>query len=358
MLSGPGVSRIAGRAAPTVDTGAEPAGEAGGGVRSDVDLAGRAPCEVGPAVDAVLAGLARSAPARLGWLALQTVLGGPSRRASLETVRPHLGTEVVDLGCGLGAFGVEIATVAAVRRVVGVDRDPGALAVARRLHRALGRPGRVSFLRGDATGLPFGSGVVDSVVARLLFQHLRPAVRRAAISEAHRILRPGGCLVVLDVDDDLELSWPPPSPAYRRLARALGALQAAGGGDRTVGRKLPAELAAAGLEVVEARVLLDAAYGPRPELGRALLLERFRRVAGEIVAAGIAPAEEVRRDIEAIAREEATPRFETSGLVVVVGRRPAHDHRPEDGRDGHFRLPAGMWPLARGATREVARTVG
>lgn len=357
MLTGPEVSSIPARPGPTPGSGVGPPLEAESAERSGVDPGRSGPLEVGPAVDAALVALAPSAPARLRWLTLQTVLGGPSRRASLETLRPYLGAEVVDLGCGLGAFGVEIAAVPSVRSVVGVDGDPGALEVARRLRSRLGRSrlGRsdpVTFLRADATDLPFRSGAADSVVARLLFQHLRPAVRRAAIAEAHRVLRPGGHFVVLDVDDQLELSWPPPSPAYARLAGALAALQAAGGGDRTIGRKVPVELAEAGFEVVETRLLLDAAYGTRPELGRALLLERFRRAAGEIVAAGIASADRVRLDIEALAVEEATPRFETSGLVVVVAGRPEDDRRPEDGRGGHHPDRAGRPPSALGVTAE------
>ncbi|QLC34491.1 methyltransferase [Halarchaeum sp. CBA1220] len=70
---------------------------------------------------------------------------------------------VVDLGTGTGM----LALGAALRRpsrVVGVDVDPGALAVARENERRLSPPRSVAWVRGDATRLPLSVGADPTVV--------------------------------------------------------------------------------------------------------------------------------------------------------------------------------------------------
>jgi putative methylase len=72
-------------------------------------------------------------------------------------LRGDLAGTVVDLGTGTGV----LALGAALRdpdRVIGVERDAGALAVARRNERALDPATPVAWLRGDATRPPVGTG--------------------------------------------------------------------------------------------------------------------------------------------------------------------------------------------------------
>ncbi|MGW2831689.1 class I SAM-dependent methyltransferase [Streptomyces sp. NPDC001286] len=79
------------------------------------------------------------------------------------------------------------------RVVVGVDRSPGMLSLARRRV-----PGGV--VRGDARRLPFASDGVDAVVTVWLLRLLpHPA---SVLAEAARVLRPGGVLITtVDKDD-------------------------------------------------------------------------------------------------------------------------------------------------------------
>jgi ubiquinone/menaquinone biosynthesis C-methylase UbiE len=93
--------------------------------------------------------------------------------------------------------------------VVVCDRSAGMLALA-----ASRCPGRT--LRGDATRLPVGGGCVDAVVVVWLLHLLASSAEVAAVvSEAARVLRPGGTLVST-VDKDA--GHPPDTDVERLLA--------------------------------------------------------------------------------------------------------------------------------------------
>ncbi len=111
--------------------------------------------------------------------------------------------EILDAGCGTGLFSVGVAAGDEGWRITGLDYSAGMLAVARRKARQLGRD-NVAFLRGDVTRLPYGNESFDAVVAAGLFPNLNEPA--PALLEFHRVLRPGGNLIVLEVDRE-SMSW-------------------------------------------------------------------------------------------------------------------------------------------------------
>jgi len=102
--------------------------------------------------------------------------------------------DVADLGCGEGYLAIEAARWA--RRVTAVDRSAEVLARARDLA-ARRRVRNITWKRGELEHLPLGDGSVDiALLSQALHHAARPDV---ALAEAHRILRPGGRLLVLDL---------------------------------------------------------------------------------------------------------------------------------------------------------------
>ena len=99
---------------------------------------------------------------------------------------PQGAQRVLDVGAAFGYGSAALAT--AGRRVVGVERDAGNVEAARRI-----LPGIV-FLEGDAEALPVADGCADAVVMLDIVEHLGDP--RRAMAEVHRVLRPGGVLVV------------------------------------------------------------------------------------------------------------------------------------------------------------------
>lgn len=103
---------------------------------------------------------------------------------------------VLDMGCGTGTLAGQLAEADASVQVLGIDGDENILAFARQKVTGFGE--RVRFSEGLADALSVQDASVDVVVASLLLHHLAPASKLKAMSEARRVLIPGGRLVIAD----------------------------------------------------------------------------------------------------------------------------------------------------------------
>jgi SAM-dependent methyltransferase len=163
--------------------------------------------------------------------------------------------DCVEIGCGPGFVSGLIAELAPQGQVVGVDLSRELLRAAREWS-APHHP-NLRFVEGDALDLPLADGTFDFAYSRLLYQHLPEPVRAAR--EALRVLRAGGRLVVVDVDAAWQSIWPA-CPAFDRLNALACEAQAAAGGDRFIGRRLPAVLQEAGFREVRMEVLTLSSF--------------------------------------------------------------------------------------------------
>jgi SAM-dependent methyltransferase len=134
--------------------------------------------------------------AAIGWA---LGVGNPVRHAGLSD-----GEVVLDIGCGGG-----IDTVLAAHRVgsrghvIGLDMLPEMLERSRAAAEEAGVADRCRFERGVMEELPLPDASVDVIVSNGVI-NLSPRKSRA-LTEAARVLRPGGrlCVADLTVDDDL-----------------------------------------------------------------------------------------------------------------------------------------------------------
>lgn len=138
------------------------------------------------------------------------------------------GMSILDLGCGPGYFTKRLADWLPQARITVIDTDSSMLDRARRNLGGIAI-GPIAFVEAQAesTGLPAAS--FDFVIARFVFQHLADPM--SAAREAYRILKPGGSLVVIDVDDGLFGVVEPRVPGLRRVLAAIGDKQAKRGGE-------------------------------------------------------------------------------------------------------------------------------
>ena len=138
------------------------------------------------------------------------------RRLVREALGASPGERILDVGCGPGFYSEELLEeVGGTGAIVGVDSSPQMLAVARR--RVESR-GDATFHEADATSLPVDDGSFDAAFSVQVIEYVADADR--ALAEMHRALRPGGRIVVWDVDWTT-VSWHSADPA--RMARALAA---------------------------------------------------------------------------------------------------------------------------------------
>ena len=161
------------------------------------------------------------------------------------------GMRVLDLACGPGFITAAMARfVGPTGSVVGVDISPTLLEHARTRREHLAQP-NLQFLQRDVYDLGDLGAPFDFVYARFLFQHLERPV--AAVEGLREVLRPGGVVCVLDVDDDWLMVHPEPE-GFSQLVQRAAEGQAARGGNRRVGRGLGDHLRAGGFEGVRTQI--------------------------------------------------------------------------------------------------------
>lgn len=101
---------------------------------------------------------------------------------------------VLDLGSGHGRHARPLAS--AGHRVVGLDLSRRLLSIGRRDSRSIPRLGRIEWIEGEATALPFRDSTFDAGVCIAVLHHLRGADRIKALDELRRVLRRGGRVFV------------------------------------------------------------------------------------------------------------------------------------------------------------------
>jgi ArsR family transcriptional regulator len=99
---------------------------------------------------------------------------------------------VADLGCGTGRLAEELAPC--VARVIGVDNSPAMLKTAKKRSAELPN---VDLRVGELQALPIADGECDAAMLLLALTYVADPV--IVISQAARILKPGGRLVVVDL---------------------------------------------------------------------------------------------------------------------------------------------------------------
>jgi SAM-dependent methyltransferase len=225
------------------------------------------------------------------------------------------GARVADVGCGPGAvlrvLGEEVGPGGFAD---GVDGDPEAVAAATAY--AAGLP-QVTVRQGaaDATGLE--PGAYDTVMVRHVLAHNGPR-EREIVAHLATLLKPGGCLYLVDIDSRSMRLDPEPEPALEEIAERYRAFHAARGNDLRTGLRLDKLLRGAGLDVeaYEGRyTIMPMPPGLRPPPWAA---------RDAMVAEGFATGDDVARWGAAFARADGVAPRPTmfAPVFLAYGRNP------------------------------------
>jgi len=101
--------------------------------------------------------------------------------------------DALELGCGIGSVAAFLSETYQMQ-VWGTDYDQNQIQIARKRHP---ENEHLTYRVEDATRLSFQDASFDLVIAQNVFHHLRQWHR--AVPEIHRVLRPGGFLMWLDL---------------------------------------------------------------------------------------------------------------------------------------------------------------
>jgi SAM-dependent methyltransferase len=148
---------------------------------------------------------------------------------------------LLEIGAGTGAVTRRLRSALPALAITALDHDPVLLA----------HVSGADTVVADAQSLPLPDAAFDAVLLRYVLQHVASPSR--VLSEAVRVLRPGGLLLVVEVDGALpglvEPYFPEVVPIYARVSTAQGAA----GGDRLIGRRLTRLLRGAGCDDIVLR---------------------------------------------------------------------------------------------------------
>ncbi|MGW8376300.1 class I SAM-dependent methyltransferase [Streptomyces sp. ODS28] len=214
---------------------------------------------------------------------------GPARAVGPRTV--------LDVGCGDGSAAATAREALRGHRLIGVDWSQDALRRA---------SAHLTVVRGELTppGLPFRAGAADAVLFSEVLEHLVDP--DAALDELHRVLRPGGHLL---------LSTPNLAAWYNRA------------------------LLLAGVQPVFSEVSLRGIHGrPGSQVVGHLRLHTARALRGLLTASGFtvvrmagAPYHDVPRPLRPLDRL-ACRAPSLASILLVHARKPAGPARPSRSR--------------------------
>ncbi len=120
---------------------------------------------------------------------------GAILESTLAAAAPRPGECMLDLGCGSGKLLV-LAVERSGVEAHGLDATPAMVDSARRRLSSAGV--RADVHLGAAEDLPFPEAKFDVVTSTFAFHHFPDDLKAVVLGEIHRVLRPGGRLVIAD----------------------------------------------------------------------------------------------------------------------------------------------------------------
>lgn len=118
------------------------------------------------------------------------------RRRLLDQVDPRAGEAVLDVGCGTGTFAIMCKQRSPGSRIMGIDPDPEALAIAAGKAKRAGVD--VEWVRGFADDAARFEGGFDKAVSSLLFHQVPSDGKRSGIAAMLTAVSTGGSIHIAD----------------------------------------------------------------------------------------------------------------------------------------------------------------
>lgn len=128
---------------------------------------------------------------------LQRLFFQPSHEMLLEMLGPA-DERILDIGCGTCRFATRVLERSPRTQVWGLDLSEGMLSQSQARCPEVGS--RLHLVRGNSERLPFADATFDVVTCTHSFHHYPR--QEGVVAEMHRVLRPGGRLLLIDGDRD------------------------------------------------------------------------------------------------------------------------------------------------------------
>jgi ubiquinone/menaquinone biosynthesis C-methylase UbiE len=144
----------------------------------------------------------------------------PERRQMVQDLQLQPEDRVLDLGCGIGLWSGWLAEeVSPDGCVVGVDRSPAAIQIARLRTTADPHGDAIQYVVGDARAMPFESGSFDVLFCANTVEYF--ADPHHGLREMKRVVQRGGRIAVKDIDAGHMVLYPVRSELMAHIILAM-----------------------------------------------------------------------------------------------------------------------------------------
>lgn len=181
-------------------------------------------------------------------LQAQVLLSWEKEARTLKWFGLEDGMSVLEVGGGPGFFTEKLLDLLPNSLITGVEIDPILINKSEQLLKEKAA-GRLNLIQGSIMNTDLPSNSFDFAIARLVFCHLPDPI--GAAREILRLLKPGGKLVIIDLDIDLNVIVSPSIPELRLVQEKWKQIFAAKGCSFTLGRELWRILNNTGFEQID-----------------------------------------------------------------------------------------------------------
>ncbi len=143
------------------------------------------------------------------------------RRRAISLIGRYVApSHILDVATGTGDLAIAAMNLVP-EKITGIDISNEMLAIGRRKVEKLGLAGRIEMLSGDSLSMDFSDGTFDVAMSAFGVRNFEETV--TGLREMHRVLRPGGMVMVLEFSKP---SWFPMKQIYgfyfRRILPRIG----------------------------------------------------------------------------------------------------------------------------------------
>lgn len=121
------------------------------------------------------------------------------------------GDSVLEIAPGAGYLSIELSRIGKYR-ITGMDISKDLVDICR--SNAARENVQIDFQQGNVSAMPFPADTFDFVVCVLAFKNFKQPMK--ALEEMHRVLKPGGAALVMDLSRDASIA------ATKRVAERMG----------------------------------------------------------------------------------------------------------------------------------------
>ena len=232
--------------------------------------------------------------------------------------RVGVDAEVLCVGCGPGAILREVLALDPSLKGVGLDISADRIEEAKKRNRGIPQ---IEFVRGDAQAMRLPSNRFDLVYSRMLLEYLKD--KEGAVGEMVRVCKPGGRVLLQDLDGQLLWHYPE-DPVVQRTAEKVIAALSATGFDPFVGRKLFSFAHKAGLKNIDVQVepyhLIAGKIDPEMFKHWELKLEIVRPQLARLLGSESEAREQAQRFLDYLRRPDT---LTYSTVFTVTGEKVA-----------------------------------